>query len=64
MAQVDWMDQATRIKAEEKLKFISPMIGYPDWILNVAKLDEYYENVSTWYHSTAGQESFNTHFTV
>ena len=54
MAQVDWMDQATRIKAEEKLKFISPMIGYPDWILNAAKLDEYYENVSTWYHSTAG----------
>ena len=64
MAQVDWMDQATRNKAEEKLKFISPMIGYPDWILNVAKLDKYYENVSTRYRSTAGQESFSTHFTV
>jgi endothelin-converting enzyme len=54
MAQIDWMDQATRNKAEEKLKFISPMIGYPDWILNVAKLDKYYENVSTRYRSTAG----------
>ena len=64
MAQIDWMDQATRNKAEEKLKFISPMIGYPDWILNVAKLDKYYENVSTRYRSTAGQESFSTHFTV
>ena len=46
MPQVDWMDQATRNKAEEKLKFISPMIGYPDWILNVTKLDEAYENVA------------------
>ena len=54
MAQVDWMDQATRNKAEEKLEFISPMIGYPDWILNVTKLDEAYENVSTRYRSTAG----------
>jgi len=54
MPQVDWMDQATRNKAEDKLKFISPMIGYPDWILNVAKLDEYYENVSTWYYSNVG----------
>ena len=48
------MDQATRNKAEEKLKFISPMIGCPDWILNVTKLDESYENVSTRYRSTAG----------
>ena len=46
MAQIDLMDQATRNKAEEKLKFISPMIGYPDWILNVTKLDKYYENAT------------------
>ena len=64
MAQIDWMDQATRNKAEEKLKFISPMIGYPDWILNATKLDEAYENVSIRYRSTAGYESFSTHFTV
>ena len=64
MPQVDWMDQATRIKAEEKLKFISPMIGYPDWILNVTKLDKYYENVSTRYYSNVGQKSFNAHFTL
>ena len=54
MAQIDLMDQATRNKAEEKLKFISPMIGYPDWILNVTKLDKYYENVSTLYYSNVG----------
>ena len=45
MPGVDWMDKTTREKALEKLAYIKPMIGYPDWILNVTHLDKYYENV-------------------
>ncbi|XP_076080957.1 endothelin-converting enzyme homolog isoform X2 [Mytilus galloprovincialis] len=46
MPEVDWMDKETREKAQAKLKYITPMIGYPDWILNVTELDKYYENVT------------------
>ncbi|CAG2246767.1 unnamed protein product [Mytilus edulis] len=46
MPGVDWMDKETREKAQAKLKYITPMIGYPDWILNVTELDKYYENMT------------------
>ena len=39
------MDDETKTRAVEKSNAISQMIGYPDFIVNVTKLDEYYANV-------------------
>ena len=44
-ANVAWMDDETKARAVEKANAISQMIGYPDFIVNVTKLDEYYANV-------------------
>ena len=44
-ANVAWMDDETKERAVEKANAISQMIGYPDFIVNVTKLDEHYANV-------------------
>ena len=41
------MDSETRQKAEEKVKAVRNMIGYPDFIMDSVLLDRHYENVST-----------------
>ncbi|XP_049824588.1 endothelin-converting enzyme homolog isoform X3 [Aethina tumida] len=40
-----WMDEETRKKAIEKADAISDMIGYPEFIKNVTKLDERYDKL-------------------
>ncbi|XP_033220985.1 neprilysin-2-like [Belonocnema kinseyi] len=42
---VDWMDEKTRESALAKLKSIKTVIGYPDEILDVKTLDEYYRTL-------------------
>ncbi|XP_038058258.1 endothelin-converting enzyme homolog isoform X2 [Patiria miniata] len=46
---VEWMDDKTRARAEEKARAVKDKIGFPDWILDPVKLDEFYEgmNIST-----------------
>ena len=39
------MDDETKARAVEKANAISQMIGYPDFIVNVTKLDEHYAKV-------------------
>ena len=39
------MDDETKARAVEKANAISQMIGYPDFIVNVTKVDEHYANV-------------------
>lgn len=43
---VTWMDDATKEAAEEKAYAIKPKIGFPDWIEDTVKLDEYFKDVS------------------
>ncbi|KAK2703842.1 hypothetical protein QYM36_017782, partial [Artemia franciscana] len=40
-----WMDEKTRDAAKEKAIAITSMIGFPDFILNKDKLDEYYKDL-------------------
>lgn len=46
LPNVAWMDDVTQQRALNKLDGFLPMIGYPDWILNVTRLDKYYENIT------------------
>lgn len=42
---VKWMDNETRQSALNKLKAMSTHIGYPDEIMNDAKIEKQYENL-------------------
>lgn len=42
----DWMDAETKIVAKEKAAKMEVHIGYPDWIVEPAKLNKYYQNTS------------------
>ncbi|XP_033625061.1 endothelin-converting enzyme homolog isoform X2 [Asterias rubens] len=43
---VEWMDDETRERAEDKVRAIKNKIGFPDWILDPKKLDEYHDGLS------------------
>lgn len=45
LRQLNWMDKETRVLAEEKADAISDMIGFPDYILQPAQLDEKYKDL-------------------
>ena len=42
----DWMDDVTRVVAKEKANAIIERIGYPEFIKNPIKLEEWYRPVS------------------
>jgi membrane metallo-endopeptidase-like protein 1 len=42
---VSWMDEETRIAAEDKIQGVNELIGYPDYILNDLQLNEKYWEV-------------------
>ncbi|XP_017767260.1 PREDICTED: endothelin-converting enzyme 1 isoform X2 [Eufriesea mexicana] len=46
LKNLDWMDAETRKAAEEKVNAITDMIGFPNFILNPAKLDERYKDLT------------------
>ena len=46
LRETEWMDNATRTRAEDKLKMIRPYIAYPNYIKNnVSIIIDYYKNV-------------------
>ncbi|XP_055956746.1 endothelin-converting enzyme 1-like isoform X2 [Patella vulgata] len=46
LEDLTWMDEETKQIAIDKAKAVGNMIGFPDWILQPEKLDEYYENIN------------------
>lgn len=46
LRNLTWMEKRTRRLAEEKANAISDMIGFPDYILNDAKLDRKYADLN------------------
>ena len=42
VGETDWMDADTQVKAGEKADQMLQLIGYPDWLPDSAKVDEYY----------------------
>ena len=47
LPSVSWMDDETRDYATQKAGAVTKMLGYPDFIMDPVKLDEYYEKVRT-----------------
>lgn len=45
MPKTDWMDAETRSRALDKVNGLSHKIGYPDFLLDPAKLDQFYSKV-------------------
>lgn len=45
LRKLNWMDKETRVLAEDKADAISDMIGFPDYILKPAQLDEKYKDL-------------------
>jgi len=46
--ETDWMDQETQAKAQEKADMMLQLIGYPDWLVDPKKVDEYFsDNVAS-----------------
>lgn len=43
---VQWMDEATKEKARQKVAAAGMVVGYPDWILDPSKLDDYYKEAN------------------
>lgn len=43
--KMDWMDQSTKTATLEKSQKMSSAIGFPEWLFNENKLDEYYKNI-------------------
>jgi len=42
VTETDWMDSETQGKAVEKAEQMLQLIGYPDWLLEQAQVDDYY----------------------
>ncbi|VDM64884.1 unnamed protein product, partial [Angiostrongylus costaricensis] len=47
LAESDWMDETTKARAVYKAKHMLRHVGYPDFILDDEKLDDYYSGVSS-----------------
>lgn len=64
LAEVTWMDEATRAAAQDKVKAMSTHIGYPDEIMDNQKLEEYYAglevNPDTYLESVLRMNVFGT----
>lgn len=41
-----WMDKATKEQAKTKAKNIYVMIGYPEWLMDEAGIEKYYEKIN------------------
>lgn len=42
-----WLDENTRSKAIQKLNSTKTNIGYPEWMNDSQKIDQYYDKVHT-----------------
>ncbi|XP_066584391.1 endothelin-converting enzyme 1-like [Prorops nasuta] len=43
VTELDWMDAGTRARAHRKLHAMRPFVGFPEWITNPEKLNQFYE---------------------
>ena len=66
LGKVDWMDEETRMAALDKAKAMTTHIGYPDEIMDNAKLEEYYKdleiNPDTYLESVLNMNVFGTDY--
>ena len=42
VTETEWMDADTQVKAQQKADMMLQLIGYPDWLVDNDKVDEYF----------------------
>ena len=42
VTETDWMDADTQVKAQQKADMMLQLIGYPDWLLDNDRVDQYF----------------------
>lgn len=52
-----WMDDKTKQRATEKANLLKQLVAYPDWVLNVTAMNDYYKDLMF-----SSNVSFNTLF--
>lgn len=45
VGQAKWMDDDTKLATYEKIIKMKTLVGFPDWLLEPAKLEEYYKGI-------------------
>ena len=51
VTEAEWMDADTQVKAQQKADMMLQLIGYPDWLVDNDKVDEYF-----WYDQWRSDE--------
>ncbi|XP_023315896.1 membrane metallo-endopeptidase-like 1, partial [Trichogramma pretiosum] len=46
LKDIDWMDEATKLATLEKIHKMKSLIGFPDWLFEDGRLDEYYGGIN------------------
>lgn len=64
LPNLEWMDDKTRKAAQEKADSVTEKIGYPDWIMDAAKLDAHYGGLAVdgndYFGNALNSEVFHT----
>uniref|UniRef100_A0A131YY98 Gluzincin n=1 Tax=Rhipicephalus appendiculatus TaxID=34631 RepID=A0A131YY98_RHIAP len=50
LKRIKWMDKVTKQRAEQKLKSMTPKIGYPEWMLDTIFLEHLYRHLDDFWH--------------
>lgn len=45
VGRAKWMDDDTKLATYEKIEQMKTLIGFPDWLLEEGKLEEYYQGI-------------------
>lgn len=45
VGQAKWMDDITKLATYKKIIEMKSFIGFPDWLLEEGKIDDYYEGI-------------------
>ena len=53
VTEAEWMDADTQVKAQQKADMMLQLIGYPDWLVDNDKVDEYF-----WYDQCRSDEQY------
>lgn len=64
VAELDWMDAATKAATLGKARAMRSFVGFPEWLLHPDKLDEYYDGVGLHRAALAphGRRGSSSHF--
>ncbi len=61
VTRLDWMDAPTKAATLDKVRAMRSFIGFPEWLLNVTQLNNYYDGVG---HVQENVSNFSPKYTM